>query len=137
MAAEERPPVCGPGVEDEDDEGEGSDAYPLRFGLTYNPPAIVIEWLQSSSGRLFHRRIKLLDLGPSSDPACIAEAMRQMNEVLLSEHKVCFEQLVALVQRVQLLTAGTAAGSDIPASCTSSAMVIVTVTLEAAVHNMS
>jgi len=88
------------------------DACPQRFGLIYDPPALVIEWLQPSTGRLFHRRIKFLDLAANSDSVAVAQSMRSMNEALLGERKVPFQQLVALMYKMQLsLALPPAAGS--------------------------
>eukprot|EP00811_Abedinium_folium_P002836 NODE_12609_length_1214_cov_3.182153.p1 GENE.NODE_12609_length_1214_cov_3.182153~~NODE_12609_length_1214_cov_3.182153.p1 ORF type:complete len:168 (-),score=28.68 NODE_12609_length_1214_cov_3.182153:537-1040(-) len=77
------------------------DCCPKRFGLNYDPPAIVLEYLQLSTQKLFHRRIVFRRLKPSSDAIRIAERVRQKNEQLLSEDKVSFEQLVSLVRKLQ------------------------------------
>merc|ERR1719420_724336 len=77
------------------------DICPKRFGLTYDPPSIVLEYLQISTGKLFHRKIGLRRLRPGTDPSRVAEKMRQKNEALLAEDKVSFEQLVSLVRRLQ------------------------------------
>jgi len=77
------------------------DICPKRFGLTYDPPSIVLEYLQTSTGKLFHRKIGLKRLKPGTDASRVAEKMRQKNEGLLAEDKVSFEQLVSLVRRLQ------------------------------------
>lgn len=76
------------------------EACPKRLGLKFEPPSIVIEWLQRSTGRLFHRRIELVGLCQSSDSAQIAEELRKKNELLLSEEMVPFQQLLSLVDRL-------------------------------------
>lgn len=76
------------------------DACPKRLGLKYAPPSIVIEWMQQSTGRLFHRRIELVGLCPTSDSALIAEELRKKNELLLSEEMVSFCQLLSLVDKL-------------------------------------
>mmetsp|Transcript_27210 Transcript_27210/g.61733 ORF Transcript_27210/g.61733 Transcript_27210/m.61733 type:complete len:205 (-) Transcript_27210:122-736(-) len=77
------------------------DVCPKRFGLNYDPPSIVLEYLQVSTGKLFHRRIGLRKLRANSDPARVAEKLRQKNKALLAEDRVSFEQIVSLVTRLQ------------------------------------
>uniref|UniRef100_A0A7S1LUL0 Centrosomal protein of 19 kDa n=1 Tax=Alexandrium catenella TaxID=2925 RepID=A0A7S1LUL0_ALECA len=77
------------------------DVCPKRFGLNYDPPSIILEYLQVSTGKLFHRRIGLRRLRANSDPARVAEKLRQKNKALLAEDRVSFEQIVSLVSRLQ------------------------------------
>mmetsp|Transcript_80678 Transcript_80678/g.250410 ORF Transcript_80678/g.250410 Transcript_80678/m.250410 type:complete len:199 (+) Transcript_80678:68-664(+) len=77
------------------------DVCPKRFGLNYDPPSIILEYLQVSTGKLFHRRIGLRRLRANSDPARVAEKLRQKNRALLAEDRVSFEQIVSLVTRLQ------------------------------------
>mmetsp|Transcript_103468 Transcript_103468/g.179629 ORF Transcript_103468/g.179629 Transcript_103468/m.179629 type:complete len:174 (+) Transcript_103468:64-585(+) len=83
------------------DAVERGDICPKRFGLKKEPPCIILEYLQVSTGKLFHRRIGLRRLRPGSDASRVAEKMRQKNEALLAEDKVSFDQLVSLVRRLQ------------------------------------
>jgi centrosomal protein CEP19 len=84
---------------------------PKRFGLKYDPPAIILEYLQVSTGKLFHRQIGLRRLRATSDPARVAEKLRQKNRTLLVEDKVSFDQLVTLVSKLQLELGTGANGS--------------------------
>mmetsp|Transcript_67444 Transcript_67444/g.197225 ORF Transcript_67444/g.197225 Transcript_67444/m.197225 type:complete len:201 (-) Transcript_67444:357-959(-) len=77
------------------------DVCPKRFGLNYDPPSIILEYLQVSTGKLFHRRIGLRRLRANSDPARVAEKLRQKNKALLAEDRVSFDQIVSLVSRLQ------------------------------------
>mmetsp|Transcript_53845 Transcript_53845/g.125862 ORF Transcript_53845/g.125862 Transcript_53845/m.125862 type:complete len:283 (-) Transcript_53845:29-877(-) len=81
--------------------GSLGEVTPKRFGLNYDPPAIILEYLQTDTGKLFHRRIALQRLRRNADASQVAEKLRQKNEVLLAEEKVSFEQLVSLVQKLQ------------------------------------
>jgi len=83
------------------DDPELGDVCPKRFGLNYDPPSIVLEYLQLSTGKLFHRRIGLRRLRKSSDPGRVAEKLRQRNKVLLEEDKVSLDQIVTLVKKLQ------------------------------------
>lgn len=90
------------------------DVCPKRFGLNYDPPSIILEYSQISTGKLFHRRIGLRRLRVSSDPARVAEKLRQKNRALLAEDRVSFDQIVSLVTRLQedLAHRDTAASAD-------------------------
>uniref|UniRef100_A0A7S4QI76 Centrosomal protein of 19 kDa n=1 Tax=Alexandrium monilatum TaxID=311494 RepID=A0A7S4QI76_9DINO len=82
-------------------EAATGDVCPKRFGLNYDPPSIILEYLQVSTGKLFHRRIGLRRLRANSDPTRVAEKLRQKNKTLLAEDRVSFEQIVSLVARLQ------------------------------------
>eukprot|EP00403_Amphidinium_massartii_P015244 CAMPEP_0178426962 /NCGR_PEP_ID=MMETSP0689_2-20121128/29501_1 /TAXON_ID=160604 /ORGANISM="Amphidinium massartii, Strain CS-259" /LENGTH=280 /DNA_ID=CAMNT_0020048657 /DNA_START=20 /DNA_END=859 /DNA_ORIENTATION=- len=79
----------------------GGDVTPKRFGLNYDPPSIILEYLHTDTGKLFHRRIGLRRLRPGADAERVAEKLRQKNDVLLAEDKVSFEQLVSLIKKLQ------------------------------------
>eukprot|EP00747_Dinoflagellata_sp_TGD_P179133 gnl/TRDRNA2_/TRDRNA2_29411_c0_seq1.p1 gnl/TRDRNA2_/TRDRNA2_29411_c0~~gnl/TRDRNA2_/TRDRNA2_29411_c0_seq1.p1 ORF type:complete len:230 (+),score=58.47 gnl/TRDRNA2_/TRDRNA2_29411_c0_seq1:61-750(+) len=98
------------------------DVCPKRFGLNYDPPCIILEHLQVSTGKLFHRRIGLRSLRASSNAARVAEKLRQRNASLLGEDKVSFDQLVSLVQKLteSLKDKQQAAGSGVAGSSESS-----------------
>ncbi|CAK0893318.1 unnamed protein product, partial [Prorocentrum cordatum] len=81
------------------------DVAPKRFGLNFNPPSIIVEYLQTSTGKLFHRRIGLRKLRAGCDAAHVAEKLRQKNAALLGEDRVPFDQIVSLVRRLQDHTA--------------------------------
>ncbi|CAK8993621.1 Centrosomal protein of 19 kDa [Durusdinium trenchii] len=61
------------------------EVCPRRFGLNYDPPAIILEYLEVSTGKLFHRKVAMKRLRASTDPARIAEKLRQVNRPLLTE----------------------------------------------------
>eukprot|EP00933_Yihiella_yeosuensis_P008551 TRINITY_DN11405_c1_g1_i1.p1 TRINITY_DN11405_c1_g1~~TRINITY_DN11405_c1_g1_i1.p1 ORF type:complete len:209 (-),score=25.91 TRINITY_DN11405_c1_g1_i1:188-814(-) len=77
------------------------DVCPKRFGLNFDPPSIVLEYLEVSTGKLFHRRVGLRRLRPTSDPLRVAEKLRQKNRALLAEDAVTLDQIVSLVKRLQ------------------------------------
>eukprot|EP00931_Biecheleriopsis_adriatica_P006065 TRINITY_DN107523_c0_g1_i1.p1 TRINITY_DN107523_c0_g1~~TRINITY_DN107523_c0_g1_i1.p1 ORF type:complete len:190 (-),score=44.75 TRINITY_DN107523_c0_g1_i1:19-531(-) len=78
------------------------EVCPKRFGLNYDPPAIILEYLEVSTGKLFHRKVGLKRLRPTADPTRVAEKLRQKNRALLTEDSgVSFEQIVSLVKKLQ------------------------------------
>lgn len=95
--------------------GEAEGGVSLRrFGLNFDPPSLVLEYERVGSGRLFHRRIGLRRLGPSSDPSRTAEKIRRQNKALLAEDQVPFEQLVSVVARLQAKQGGEKATPAVP-----------------------
>jgi len=83
------------------DAVSSGDICPKRFGLNFDPPSIVLEYLQISTGKLFHRRIGLRRLRATSDPTRVAQKLRQKNSSLLAEDKVSIDQIVTLVKKLQ------------------------------------
>eukprot|EP00747_Dinoflagellata_sp_TGD_P163987 gnl/TRDRNA2_/TRDRNA2_183312_c0_seq1.p1 gnl/TRDRNA2_/TRDRNA2_183312_c0~~gnl/TRDRNA2_/TRDRNA2_183312_c0_seq1.p1 ORF type:complete len:588 (+),score=86.22 gnl/TRDRNA2_/TRDRNA2_183312_c0_seq1:40-1764(+) len=79
---------------------DGRDICPKRFGLKYDPPCIILEYLRVSTGKLFHRQIPLDHLCASSDPDHVAERLCQKYKDLLGEGMLSLEQLVSLVQKI-------------------------------------
>ncbi|CAJ1399862.1 unnamed protein product [Effrenium voratum] len=68
-------------------ELEPGEVCPRRFGLNYDPPAIILEYLEVSTGKLFHRKVGLKRLRAGTDPARVAEKLRQSNRPLLTEDR--------------------------------------------------
>lgn len=54
-----------------------NDYLPKRFGLKYNPPQIVMEYLTPSTGKLYHHKIKLYKLKSDSN---LQEVMKEVYE---------------------------------------------------------
>ena len=69
------------------------DYMPKRFGLKYDPPTIVLEYMVMSLGKLYHHKMKLLRLTPESD-------MNEMIDYLYSRHSFYLKESV--VSRQQL-----------------------------------
>lgn len=38
------------------------DYMPKRFGLRYNPPIIILEYLTPSTGKLYHHKMKVCNI---------------------------------------------------------------------------
>lgn len=78
-----------------------SDISPKRFGLKFNPPQIVLEYVEVSSGKLFHRVMGLSKLKKDTDPMKVAVKLREKNQPYLSHEKVTLDQIVNLVKKLQ------------------------------------
>ncbi|CAD7946490.1 unnamed protein product [Amoebophrya sp. A25] len=74
---------------------------PKRFGLKYDPPQVVLEYLEPSTGKLFHRVMGLSKLKADTDPVKVALKLKEKNEAYLSDEKVSTDQLVSLIAKLQ------------------------------------
>lgn len=77
------------------------DYQPKRFGVKFNPPMIVLEYLVPSTGKLYHHRMKLRDLTRNSDPVQLLEYVKRRHALYLTTSKVSDEQLLGLIRKVQ------------------------------------
>jgi centrosomal protein CEP19 len=64
------------------------DYQPKRFGLQYNPPMIVLEYLVPSTGKLYHHKMRLHRLTASADPQPFLEYLKNRHSVYLSHTKI-------------------------------------------------
>ena len=79
-----------------------NDYQPKRFGLKYNRPGIILEYLVPSSGKLYHHKIKLYNLKIDSN---IAEVMKEIYEKhyqYLDNKKISPNQILKLVERLKI-----------------------------------
>jgi centrosomal protein CEP19 len=82
-------------------ENSFPDYQPKRFGVKFNPPMIVLEYLVPSTGKLYHHKMKLRDLTKSSDPYHYLEHIKRRHALYLSTSKVSDEQILGLIRKVQ------------------------------------
>ncbi len=77
------------------------DYVPKRFGLKFGtPPMIVLEYLVPSSGKLFHHKMKLRHVQPSSDvPSVVSELMKR-HEMYLQSSRISETQITELVKKL-------------------------------------
>ena len=77
------------------------DYMPKRFGLKYDPPTIVLEYMVISLGKLYHHKMKLLRLKPDSDINEMVDYLYSRHAFYLKENVVSRQQLANLVTRLQ------------------------------------
>jgi len=89
------------------------DLRPKRFGLKYNPPTLILEYLVPSTGKLFHRRMCLKATKiKKMDPQRVAEKLKEKNPLYLADDKIRFDQVVELVAKLcKNVVVGTATSS--------------------------
>jgi hypothetical protein len=72
---------------------------PLRLGLHYSPPTIIVEYLDESAGKRYHRRIGLPFLKVTDDPIALSARLKVKFQAYLGD--VSTKQLERLIRRMQ------------------------------------
>ena len=79
-----------------------SEIIPKRFGLKYDPPQLILEYLERDSGRLFHRVIPVSRSRlQNTECSVIAEKLRTKNSRYLKDERVNDEQLLKLLNKLK------------------------------------
>ena len=69
----------------------------MKFGVKYDPPTLVIEYVKNSNGKTFLKKIRLLGaLG--SDAVRLTERIISENSDLLGPKNVSRDQIISLMQ---------------------------------------
>lgn len=84
-----------------DDLVDPDDYMPKRFGLKYDPPTVVLEYMVMSLGKLYHHKMKLLRLTPESDVNEMVDYLYSRHGFYLKESVVSRQQIANLVIRLQ------------------------------------
>eukprot|EP00742_Colponemidia_sp_Colp-10_P008453 GILJ01009158.1.p1 GENE.GILJ01009158.1~~GILJ01009158.1.p1 ORF type:complete len:177 (+),score=22.08 GILJ01009158.1:59-589(+) len=77
------------------------DIQPKRFGLRYDPPVIVLEYLVPSTGKLFHHRMRVRGLTRDANSLELAELLRFRHPNFLHQDLVALNQVVRLVDKMK------------------------------------
>jgi centrosomal protein CEP19 len=77
------------------------DYQPKRFGVKFNPPMIVLEYLVPSTGKLYHHKMKLKGLTRETDPYDLLDQIKRRHALYLNTSKVSDEQIVGLIRKIQ------------------------------------
>jgi CEP19-like protein len=72
---------------------------PLRVGLHYSPPTIIVEYMDDLTGKRYHRRIGLPYLKVTDDSLALAARVKVKFQAYLGD--VSKRQLERLIQRLQ------------------------------------
>jgi centrosomal protein CEP19 len=76
------------------------DYLPKRFGLKYNPPQIIIEYLVPSSGKLYHHKIRLNKFKPDTNLQEVIKEIYEKHYMYLDQKKINPSQIVKLVDKL-------------------------------------
>ena len=78
-----------------------SEYNPKRFGLRYNPPQIVIEYENMSSGKLYHHKIKFKSLNQQSKISELIDDIYKHHSTYLNHKKVSKAQIIQMVEKLR------------------------------------
>lgn len=77
------------------------DYQPKRFGLKFDPPTIVLEYLVPSTGKLYHHKMRLRNLSAGLLPHNILEALKKRHAMYLCTSKLLDDQLLELIGKLR------------------------------------
>lgn len=77
------------------------DYIPRRFGLSYNPPQIVVEYQKPSTGKLYHHKIKFPQLTSQSKISELIDDIYRKHSSYLNHKRVSKAQIIQLVEKLR------------------------------------
>ena len=78
-----------------------NDYMPKRFGISYNPPQIVVEYQKLSNNKLYHHKIKLHKFSSNTKISEIIDYMYKRHNIYLNHKKVNKAQIIQLVEKLR------------------------------------
>ena len=78
-----------------------NDYMPKRFGISYKPPQIVVEYQKLSNNKLYHHKIKLHKFSSNTKISEIIDDMYKRHNVYLNHKKVNKAQIIQLVEKLR------------------------------------
>jgi hypothetical protein len=78
-----------------------NDYTPKRFGLKYNPPQIIVEYLTPSTGKLYHHKIRLGKFKPETNLQEVVKEVYEKHYMYLDNKKVNPAQIVRLIEKLK------------------------------------
>jgi len=78
-----------------------NDYVPKRFGLKFDPPSIILEYLIPSSGKLYHHKMKLLKLKGDSDTFEMIDYLKNKHAMYFLNNKISESQLINLIEKLK------------------------------------
>ena len=78
-----------------------NDYTPKRFGLNYNPPQIVLEYLTPSTGKLYHHKMRIHKLNRDKKTADIMKELYDRHTQYLDKKKVNPNQIIKLIEKIK------------------------------------
>ena len=78
-----------------------NDYAPKRFGLNYNPPQIIIEYLMPSTGKLYHHTMRLHKFTKEKKTIDALKELIDRHGQYLSQSKISSAQLIKLIEKLK------------------------------------
>ena len=77
------------------------DYEPQRFGLSYNPPQIILEYQKPSSGKLYHHKIKLQKFFNNAKISEIIDDIYKNHNSYLNHERINKALIIQLVEKLR------------------------------------
>lgn len=77
------------------------DYIPRRFGLSYGPPQIIVEYQRPSTGKLYHHKIKFNQLSAQSKISDLIDDIYRKHSSYLNHKRVSRAQIIQLVEKLR------------------------------------
>lgn len=78
-----------------------NDIAPRRFGLKFDPPAIILEYQVISKKKLYLHIMPMPELEPDHDPSEWLDILKKEHKTFLNPKMVDESQVLELIQRLQ------------------------------------
>ncbi|CAD8210921.1 unnamed protein product [Paramecium pentaurelia] len=78
-----------------------SNMEPKRLAIRFDPPMIIVEYLQPSSGKLYHHKMKLLKMKPDTPANHALEYLKKKHAMYFMSNKIPEKQLLELIGKIQ------------------------------------
>ncbi|CAD8111592.1 unnamed protein product [Paramecium primaurelia] len=78
-----------------------SNMEPKRLAIRFDPPMIIVEYLQPSSGKLYHHKMKLLKMKPDTPANHALEYLKKKHAMYFMNNKIPEKQLLELIGKIQ------------------------------------
>ena len=78
-----------------------SDYEPQRFGLSYNPPQIILEYQKPSSGKLYHHKIRLQKFFDNAKISEIIDDIYKNHNSYLNHERINKALIIQLVEKLR------------------------------------
>ena len=78
-----------------------NDYDPKRFGISYNPPQIVVEYNKVSRNKLYHHKIKIKNLSKETKISDIVDEIYKKHGPYLNNKKVNKVKIIQLIEKLR------------------------------------
>ena len=78
-----------------------NDYVPKRFGISCNPPQLVVEYNKPSKNKLYHHKIKIKNLSKDTNIRVIVEEIYQKHGPYLNNKKVSKVKIIQLIEKLR------------------------------------
>ena len=80
---------------------EENDYVPKRFGISMNPPRIVVEYNKPSKNKLYHHKIKIKNLSKETKISDIVDEIYKKHGPYLNNKKVNKVKIIQLIEKLR------------------------------------